>query len=346
MPISPAPLTANPSIICDWIEISVLRSMRAKFRWAQLHRSFDVRRDTENSDSEGESIEEENTDAQGIRGEDGDRFLEAITDEIGDRIEALPDAYPFVFSDDGLSLELRKDISQSAYIYLFCLFISNCKKGEIMLGTWLPPVDHQVRDLFQACATLAAAGYVNGSAVSFGWPRPDENLPFLEALRHVYGLIGEGTVVTEPKPGSSPAPKDQEIDVIAWRPQLDNSPGTFYLLGQVASGDNWDMKSINGGPINSFHKTWFTDPPASPSVASIFVPHVIQPVKNGNRKQVLSQLVPHYGIVFDRFRVPYNASLGIRLAALRLKNNVVERTNDIDRVVAWVDAQHLALKAA
>lgn len=37
----------------------------------------------------------------------------------------------------------------------------------------------------------------------------------------------------------SPMVKDEEIDVIAWKPREDKTPGTYYLLGQVASGDKW-----------------------------------------------------------------------------------------------------------
>src|SRR5262249_52379682 len=147
-------------------------------------------------------------------------------------------------------------------IYLFCLFLSHAYDHSIIPKALAPTIDNAVRDLFQACSTVAAAGYVEGIAMSFGWPRP-AGAHFLESLRRIYALLGAGTPGTEPRAAAPEDVKDDGVDIIAWRPSRDNLPGTHYLLGQVASGENWVDKSV-AADSEMFHKYWFYPQPATP----------------------------------------------------------------------------------
>ena len=52
-------------------------------------------------------------------------------------------------------------------------------------------IDNKIRDLFQACATWAAAGDVKGHAYSFGFPRPDHS-GFLVKLKTIYRHFADG----------------------------------------------------------------------------------------------------------------------------------------------------------
>jgi hypothetical protein len=344
MPIHPPPLKAVPSLIADWIEIRTLANENNLYRLNHLKRFWDTRRETEDSDPSGQRRVEDNTDTEGISGADEDIFLDAITDEISDRINALGDAYPFEFDIQGTKLSVLQEVSDAGYIYLFCLLLSHCKADEILNGEWLPAVNHDVRDLFQACATLAAAGYVDGCAISFGWPRPNQNPPFLQRLKDVYHHFGEGEVVNEPRVGASPMVKDEEIDVIAWKPRKDKAAGTFYLLGQVASGSNWEAKSIKGGPIAYFHRTWFTRTPASEPLPSIFIPQAVLPTGDGGRKDRIDLQTAKFGFILDRLVLPSLASVGISLFDDKSNDLIIERRSDIPRVIAWVSAQVTALR--
>lgn len=342
MPIKPAPLKAKPSVLSDWIELTILASSTRAYRLAYLKRFRDTHRETEDSDSEGKIGREEDTDAQGVDGGDDDVFIDEIAGEIADREHILGDSYPFEFSSSGLKLKLKSDLSDGAYIYIFCLLISNPKADDILDGKWLPHIDNDTRDLFQVCATMAAAGEVVGSAISFGWPRPYDNPPFLQKLREVYELFGEGELVLVPRRGVSPSPKDAEIDIIAWRPTYDRAPGKPYLLGQVASGGNWRGKSMVSA-IGKFHDNWFTRHPASTATASIFIPHDIQSELEGDRYDLLHAEVPAYGTIFDRLRLPRRANEGIKLA----DNNpdlTIERRDEVPNVISWVEDQLLAFR--
>ena len=343
MAIKAAPLKSTPSLLCDWIEFSVIKEGHP-FRFSILKRSFDVNRESEGTDTEGRGSREEETDAQGFSGEDADAFLDSITDELGDRLKWLGDAYPFEMNERGTHLALKDPLSEGAYIYLFCLFLTHCKADEVVDGTWIPDITPRTRDLFQACSTLAAAGQIDGCAISFGWPRPGDNAPFLTRLKQVYALFGEGTVVDKPHPGASPSPKDEEIDIIAWQPANDHAPGTRYMLGQVASGHNWEAKSVKGPPIDRFHAMWFAPRPGSEPMASIFIPHAIIPNATGSRRDAMQLLTLDFGMIFDRMRLPLYAMKGIEIADAKNPKVYIERRNDMPEIIEWVQTHVNSLR--
>jgi hypothetical protein len=233
MPLKPPPLKSAPYLVCDWMELKTLASPTGQFRISSLKRQWDTNRESEGTDPEGLDQREGDTDLDGVSGGDEDAYLDSIIEEIGDRIDALGESYPFRL-DEGNKIVVVEPASDGGYSYFFCLFLTYANGRELLDGSWLPAVDNRVRDLFQACSTVAAAGEVRGCAISFGWPRPNTNPPFLTRLRQVYAIFGEGVVVQTPRKGVSPSPKDEEIDVIAWRPRADRAAGTEYLQSRGA----------------------------------------------------------------------------------------------------------------
>lgn len=344
MALRPPPIKSVPAQICDWIELKILQTNKP-FRLSILQRAWDTQRDTEDSDIEGRNSVEDDTDADGLSGQSEDRIIEAVSDEFGDRATALKQAYPFELNDTGTRVSLREELNSGQQTYLFCLFLTHVRSNEVVDGTWRPQVDNRTRDLFQACSTIAAAGEVKGHAISFGYPRPGVNARFLVRLKEVYKLLGDGSRVRDrPLPGASPSPKDGEIDIIAWQPSVDGAPGVRYLLGQVASGNNWEAKSIKGVPIANFHDNWFEVRPASEPEASIFIPHEILPSKTGNRNEVMAFKVREFGRVFDRRRLPLCVLEGKGVAE-RIAGATVERLDELPAIEAWIAAQINSLRA-
>jgi hypothetical protein len=344
MALNTPPLKAPPATIADWVEVRTLADTTGSFRLTKLKRFWDTQRETEDSDPSGQFRREEDTEHEGVGGGDDDAFLDSVTNELAERDQALGGTYPFVIAASGLKLELKRDLDFAQHIYLFCLLLTHSRAGEILDGSWLPPIDNKVRDLFQACSTVAAAGEVRGCAISFGWPRPHKNPSFLKKLQEVYALMGEGKPVKKPKRGASPMVKDEEIDIIAWRPRLDGAAGKTYLLGQVASGENWEPKSIKGGPIDFFHVTWFTTPPVSAATPSIFIPHAVPPVGEGTRRDRIGLITARYGSVIDRLRLPLLARDGEALARLKQDGWMIERVENISQITAWVKTQMKAIR--
>ena len=339
VPLKLPPLKDRTDVLADWIELRTLADVHGFFQLAKLKRYWDTQRNSEDTDIEGRHSEEENTDEEGVSGYDEDKFLDAITDELGERAKKLALSYPFEFSNDGLRFEVKQDISVGGWTYLLCLLFDHHKAGDIWTGTWIPNITNNERDLFQACSTLAAASKVQGCAISFGWPRPNQNPPFLQKLKQVYGHFGEGRPRQTPLPGASPMVKDEEIDIIAWQPRPDGAAGTIYILGQVASGENWRGKSILGGPIRYFHETWFEIIPQSEPLAAIFIPHAVPPMGEGTRNDRIERLTAGFGMIFDRMILPRMTQDGLALALDTSNDFHIERADDSPKIQAWVDGQ-------
>lgn len=321
MPLAPLPLDAHPRVIVDWLELSVICSEFHQTPISDLQRIWDTRRNSEDTDFEGNS---QNTE---------DSFRESIDEEIRVRLNALRDAYPFDYSITGEELLLKDSLTNGATAYLYCLFMSHPDKDEVISGTVVPEIDNSVRDLFQICSTIAAAGEVNGSAVSFGHPRADHS-GFLSKLRETYKLLGEGVVRKQTLPGVTRSPKDDGIDVIAWSHSNDNAPGKYYLLGQVATGRDWPGKSLLG-ILDKFHENWFEIRPVSTPNPSIFIPFHIPPVADETLEERMRSLTLEFGKVFYRLRIPLLINKGFESA--NIQNRFVERIADFNQITTWVN---------
>jgi hypothetical protein len=321
-PLAMLPLDSKSQEICDWFELYTLSSEYYAAGFHELARVWDKRNNTESADSE-----ENATDAQD--------FLEEIYQEIRNRIELLGECYPFRFSENNQELIfLNDDLNDGSKIYVFCLFISHTNNKVIFDKPSFYVINNRVRDLFQACATWAAAGLVDGHSYSFGFPRPDQT-GFLEKLAIIYQRFGDGKVMDEPLPGVSKSPKDEEIDIISWHPRADLAPGTYYILGQVASGKNWIDKSIKGA-IEGFHGNWLSPIPASTPISAMFIPFIIEPVKNENISDRLGVLTRRLGHIYHRLLIPVLARKGLELGRSR-KNLVIERIEDAAEISNWIE---------
>jgi hypothetical protein len=198
------------------------------------------------------------------------------------------------------------------------------------------------RDIFQICATLSAAGYCAGPAVSFGWPRRDRT-GFAAKLAETYIAFGDGTPRAIPLPAAPEHIKDGGIDVIGWRPARDGLPGTFYLLGQVASGHNWPTKTVLKD-IGRFHWAWFDVEPASQPTGAMFVPFCITDTDESggdvadqaflsNKMQFIAK---EFGDFIYRYKLPFYAG---KAPALHLAGtSPIEGLDEVPRIYAWVNA--------
>ena len=108
-------------------------------------------------------------------------MLDAIFEELSFRSKVLGGAYPFCLSNSRQSLRLSvvaeaEDliVGQGRGIYIACLYMSAVRSGLLDAKAGGLKGDPTMGNLFQICATVAAAGYIHGDAYWFGHPRPDE----------------------------------------------------------------------------------------------------------------------------------------------------------------------------
>jgi hypothetical protein len=307
---------ASPIEFADWIEVRAFFSLKGEALVYELLSHQDLEWDHPPLEP---SIEDEAQEDVAAR----------LTEHVLVRYDWLNGAYPFRMSPDGRFLRMKDHIDWDIgdIVYLFSLIVTHAKQSEV-IPPELAPSDAEMlaaRDLFQVCATLAAAGHCQGPAFSIGWPRPD-GTAFLEKLHKIWKLFGDGTPKGAPKSGNEKV-KDEGIDVIAWSPTNDRHPGTLYLLGQAASGRNWESKSVLTY-INLFHGDWFDDHPASTATGAIFIPFMIDDPDDMRR------YTRKLGMVFHRGRLPLEAHRVPRGAVGGADR--VERLDELAKVKDWL----------
>jgi hypothetical protein len=272
-----------------------------------------------------------------------ERIVAKTFDELDYRRTAIGESYPFLVDTAKQTMVFQS--GDEGYpgrpIYLFCLLASAIRSGQIQGGDELEVIKRDIANNFQVCACLAAGGFVAGSVCSFGFPRATGDA-FLPALRNAFARFGAGMVRTEIPDGLPGGIKDGGMDVIAWRDFPDRMPGKLYLLGQAASGMNWNAKSVLER-IPQFHGTWFTEAPAKHATPAMFIPFPLQQEMDEPERDPFAIAVSRrfwseeqrFGIIFDRIRIPYLANLC--LTSLPEARQNVDGADKVHGVIEWVD---------
>ena len=238
-----------------------------------------------------------------------------------------PSAYPFDLDacGDVLTCQLIRDsIGHAAYI--LSLVLSNLRSlSPILEGTHLHPDEDEVnrlRRFFQYFATAALASEIQGSAWSFGFPRPDAS-GFLDKLRQIWRTLGDGSV--EAQLGAPSDPKDDKIDVFAARIHPDRMPGFPLAAAQVATGMDARNKSLKGH-VGAFKSRWFARQPVTEFVAYMIVPFATADDRFVDDVRVM-------GNVLHRLRMPRRAA---DAAQLLETGEAIEGYELLADAVEWV----------
>lgn len=313
--------TAHRTKLADWLELNAISSPDGRIGFGTLVSAAQFAEDEQPQSIWDEDVRE-------------DRIVLCAQEEISRRLHNIGDDYPFRIDDMGRSMQFVTPLTKAGSVYLFCLFLSHAYDRTIMPKALAPRLNNNIRDLFQACATVAAGGFVQGPSISFGFPRPDGST-FLKALHRAYGLFGDGKPHAKPRVSATQAVKDNGIDVIAWRRSADDLPCSIYLIGQVASGKDWEGKSVVTDRRH-FHDYWFTHKPASPPHDAMFMPFGLEPRDPADGTpyhEVLKDFMQsngyRYGNLFYRDRITRHVADGLLLAANG--ENDIERVSDLKK---------------
>ena len=258
---------------------------------------------------------------------------------MASRQRVLEKAYPFDFDKHGYVVSYLDDEPTLGQIaYLVSLVLSNLKTASPLLyGSPMYPSEQEIRDLrkyFQYFATAALAAEIGGQACSFGFPRPD-GTGFIEKLIEIWKVLKDGRVKADP---SAPKlPKDDQIDVFAWRTQRDGLPGFLLAAAQVATGANWKDKSIKSHVRDSiFSKRWFDRQPVTEIIAYHIIPFA-RPDESF-RDDVLM-----CGNVLHRLRVPFKVNEAADMARCGM---AIEAFDQLAIATEWVKAYAARARAA
>ena len=284
----------NADIVADYLELSAIFSGDLRSFSRDLTAAIGLGAEEDFEDVDAEIVEREST-AQDAVG------------RMEMRRRVLGQAYPFELDEDGeevLFIAEDPDLGQAAY--LLSLILSNLPSASQLLNDFSGcPTEQEIRDFrkyFQYFATAAMAAEVVGPAWSFGFPRPD-GTGFVEKLSRIWAVLKDGRV--QPRQFAPNVPKDDQVDIFAWREQKDELPGFLLAAAQVATGKNWKQKPNRDHVSNVFPKRWFCDPPAT-----AMVPYHVIPFAPGEK---FRDDVIVCGNILHRLRVPYRVSEAVEL---------------------------------
>lgn len=276
-----------------------------------------------------------------------EQLVDTTFEELVYRESCLQGSYPFHI-DARRQVVRYLGVGAAQYpgrdVYLFCLFTSAIRSGQIQGGNEgdrdeLKGLATEIAGNFQICACLAAGGFLAGEVSSFGFPRATGDA-FLPALRNTFARFGIGNVRSDVPDGMPAELKDGGIDVIAWKESPDRRPGKLCILGQCASGLNWKGKSV----VEYIDQlpAWFSDQPFKYSLPAMFIPFPIhhelnEPVRDTFMDSVARKFwfeERRFGIIFDRLRIPYLANI-----CMELSEEARQRVDSSERVASvngWV----------
>jgi hypothetical protein len=234
--------------LADWIEYQVLFSLEGSFSRATFRDFIDEdpgtsdMRDYDDADfSEDEDLGDLSS-RRARRGEaaEGLSTSDALSTDafviLEDRASFVGDHYPFRVEADLVSLKGSSWQEHPSYSFMLAL------SARFMYGL---PGDFQTgARLFERLVRVAMAEYIHGEAEHFGWPRDggEGERSFAQVLPLVLRRLGERMAV---KPDDIPDKiKDNEVDVIAWRPPGDRRRGQLIVMCQCAIGADWNNKGI------------------------------------------------------------------------------------------------------
>lgn len=277
----------------DWLELRVLTE---KYHQVPLSSLWDAALLVNDDYADNSEEDEEKED-----------LIARANAELMRREKALVNAYPFTLSEDGIYLSLRESLSPGACCYLLCLWLS-IPATEVVDQSAFGTIANLDRQLFQDCSAVAAGGYLNGRAMAFGWPRPDEST-FLQALASLEARSMEGVPVTKIPEYASAQQKDDELDVVAWVPHNDGPGWAITMWGQVASGKNWVEKPLSIGKIKEFRHKWYQSKPVIEPLPALFVPFCLFEEEAEKSMHLYEEKLKCqtmiYGIIFHRYRIPF-----------------------------------------
>lgn len=256
-----------------------------------------------------------------------EEIVSSAVSRIQTRERVLGSAYPFRLDDQGDVLECTLNQESLGHVaYLLSLVLSNLRSvSPVLNGSGLHPNCTEVRKLrryFQYVATAALAAEVQGHAWSFGFPRPD-GTGFLSKLQQIWQRLGDGSV--GPQCGAPQSPKDDRIDVFAARPHPDGLPGFPLAAAQVATGKNFDEKSLRGH-LGTFKSRWFRTQPVGD-----WMTYMIIPFARSNVQFVDD--VRSMGNVLHRLRVPRRVAEARQLVDAGI---LIEGYCCLREVAAWI----------
>lgn len=214
--------------------------------------------------------------------------MDDISSEILLREKYSNYRYPFKTENKSYSIVFEPTDTIIDTIYVFLLLSTRLKMSTDRI--------HENIDgalIFEELSSIVAQNYFGEYAESevLGTGRNDES-SFRGKLNSIVIKIGEGGTI---KPNPYIQPKDDGVDIIAWKSFHDKKPSKLIAFGQCKTGTSWIDRLSELDP-DSFCKNWLSDSPILTPIKMFFCAQFF-PKEQWNHKARSA------GLVFDRFRI-------------------------------------------
>ena len=306
--------TDKIALAADWMELAAMTSSRQTSSPADLVRSLSALQEPEHelvnltiidtketNEETNEELEEE------ILQSKSELWVSDIREELGTRLATLGEAYPFKIVASGSAWCLIHEDQPERHDHLFyscCLIITARRYG--LITCIVPDMDR----ILQIIAYLVSARIVNGTAYWFGYPRPDDTGKMIDAVKELLRRMGFGQLAITPPIWSVGSENDDGVDVVAWKTFGDGLPARLVVYGQVASGKNWEGKSVTHHTDSTF-RHWVGDYGQRYYFPAMFIPWQqyleVQPTRDRSfRQRVLDMSIKKekiFGLTVDRGRI-------------------------------------------
>lgn len=307
------------ALAADWVETAAMISHRQTFSSADLEKSFSLLEEEDHGlvnlsreagiEDFDESVEEEIVQSR------TESWVADVREELSTRQSALGDAYPFRIVDAGAKwrLTLKYSHEQPGHLlYTCCLIITAYRHGFVT-----EPIP-EVEKIMQVMAYLVAGTIVGGSAYWFGYPRPDDTGKMLAAVKELLRRMGYGSPTLNAPVWSIGTENDEGVDIVAWNDFGDGIPARMVLYGQVASGKNWEQKSVVED-VEARFRNWLSNFGQRFYIPAMFIPwqqylDVQSSRDRGFRQRVFEISIKSekkFGLTIDRGRIAELASKAI-----------------------------------
>lgn len=330
----------------DWFEISALLSNDGAIHSNELRKLERLLSDEDDHGILADPITGEPLEAE-ILDERPERVVDNVHDEICLRRKLSGNAYPFqleypdgaaAFSGSFLLRYLGGELNEdNPFVFYILGLFETALRDQIIIVNDVNISNHRLGLLFQIASCLAIGGYLRGHTVWFGFPRPAQNA-FLPALTAAMARFGSHRVVEAIPPGYPAALKDGGIDIIAWIDFDDERGARNVLFAQVASGYDWEGKTLLGF-LPKF-MNWFVPPAPAPVKPALLIPfpfhHELADDEAASWEDRANGWLLYqssdFGVIFDRFRVARCAA-----AAMAMDEGDRARIDGADQIGAISD---------
>ncbi len=235
----------------------------------------------DNEDNEGcEDNEDKNT-----------NLLDEVMIEIDRRASSCKSGYPFILESEGTVLKYTTtdavETRFNVYLYLLVSTRLNMKDNRNQAG-----IDGT--ELLETLSAHALRIYLGpNKARSFVLGTSNQGT-FKGKVSELCDLLGEGSGFNS-QDNNTVQNKDDALDVVAWIPFADNSPGQLIVFAQCKTGTNWKDSTSELQP-DVFIKRWVR---GSYLVNPVRVFCVSEAVERSKWKNICFGT----GILFDRCRL-------------------------------------------